>query len=311
MPRLAHLAVATLSVIGLAGYATPAHADAALAGAPAPSCQVSLNAGTEGITLPSNAPALPLIESSDRAIATVSAELVSPAGRLPFAAPSDDAHGLRILTLPSNAPGAYTVATNTSCSNGMPDQKRETPLTLTAPVDFPSAVGTLVHVPKSPPTGVDSIELEPSPGLRAFLPAAHFRMSIDGAAGAVRYGGPTTTRVSFTAHTGAVCVENGALHREKRTVRISLGAAIAGVAESPTPATLDLTVDCGAIKWTSATDFPGETTPTGSTSSPGTSGGSTSAGGCSAAPVATMSGTAPALAAFALASLVAHRRRRR
>ncbi|MBX3187018.1 MAG: hypothetical protein KF819_08390 [Labilithrix sp.] len=307
MLRIQRLAVATLSVLGLTGYAHLAHADAAL-GAPAPACQVSIaNAGADGVMIPSNAPALLIVETTTSGPLTVNAELISSTERLPFAAPSNDVNGLRILPLPSNTPGAYSVELGANCGT-MEQQPYEIPLTLTAPVDFPTTVGTLVHVPKNPPTGVETIDLEPSEGLRAFLPATQLKLSVDGATGGARNGGASSKKISFTANTGSACVENGALHREKRVVRVSLAAAIAGVSTSPAPATLDVEVDCGAIKWTSLTEIPGESTSGSASSTPGSS--SSSGGGCSAAPVTGLSGTASAVAALALASLVARRRRR-
>ena len=121
----------------------------------------------------------------------------------------------------------------------------------------------------------------------------------------------TTRRMSAPS---ARSVENGSLHREKRTVKVTVSADIAGVADSPASATLDVTVDCGAIRWTTADDFnpakpSAPTTPPATDDLPTTSTGSD--GGCTAAPVGVLSGNAAALVAGAVAMLAGLRRRRR
>ena len=312
MARSIRLAFAALSAVGLSTLAGSALADSAgAAGAQFVGCQVSV--GSNGMSVPANAPALLVTDTSNQATATVSAELVSVDGRVPFGAPAKDTHGLLVAALPTAAVGTHTIATKVACSNGMPDSAQETSLTLTTPVDFPTSVGTLALLPNPGQTpGVDRIALEASPGLLAFKPIAVVELSMNGAVVSGSQRGGFAQELSV--NTGSVCVENGALHREKRTVRVSLAAHLAGVAESPAPATLDILVDCGAIHWTTGADFDGSKSPAASSSTPesSTNGtGSGSASGCSAAPSGRMSGGSAILAAATALALLASFRRRR
>ncbi len=310
MARSIRLAFAALSVAGLSTIAGSALADAAGAAAPEfVGCQVAI--GTNGMSLPSNAPAILVNDTSNRATATVSAELVSGAARAPFGPATKDTHGLLVMTLPTASVGSHTIAAKVACSDGMPDSVKETSLVLTAPVAFPTSVGTLAVKPSTAPSpGVERIALEASPGLLAFKPVVVVELSVDGKVSTASQQGSFAEEMSV--HTGSVCVENGALHREKRTVRVSLAAHLAGVADSPAPATLDILVDCGAIHWTTEADFDGSKseapTSPGATSK-ATGGGSAS--GCSAAPSGRTSGGAAIFAAATALALLASFRRRR
>jgi hypothetical protein len=309
MARFLRLAFATLSAVGLSTLAGSALADAA-AGAQFVGCQVAI--GTNGMSLPSNAPALLVNDTSNQATATVSAELVTADTRAPFGAPTKDTHGLLVVTLPTASVGAHTIATKVACSNGTPESVQETTLALTVPVDFPTSVGTLsVRPGPAPSPGVERLALEASPGLQAFKPVVVVELSVNGVVTSGSQRGGFAEELSV--NTGAVCVENGALHREKRTVHVSLAAHLAGVAESPAAATLDIPVDCGAIHWTTDADFDGSTSTVPSTSTPGSNNGTggSSASGCSAAPSGRASGgSAIFAAATALALLASFRRRR-
>lgn len=317
--RARSCAAALLVTAGLALYTESAHADAA-AGAPmAPQCTVALAPGPAGVTLPANAPALLAVDRSYGATTpTIQAALVNGATRTDLAS-TTDSHGLLTLTLPSpsSAPGSYSVEVVTSCPQVPEEKTAVTPLTLTAPVEFPTSVGTLVHVATSPPSGVDKVRLEPTAGMTAFLPAARLDLVVGG----VKSGSLTfvnaQTAIELEVNTGDACIENGALHRDTRIVKVTLEGVIAGVEASPASASIDVPVDCGAIKWTSgvAPDDEG-TSPGGSsgrTSTPAAGSSSSSAsGGCSSSPVGTP-GNGPGLLAFALGGLglVAMRRRRK
>ena len=262
------------------------------------------------MSLPSNTPALLVNDASNQATATVSADLVSSDGRAAFGAPAKDTHGLMVVTLPKASAGSHTIETKVACSNGSPDATQETPITLSAPVPLPTAVGTLTVRPNATPNGVDRIDLAASPELRAFRDVAIVELSVKGSSTVSQRGGFSE---EFVVNTGAACVENGALHREKRTVRVSLAAHLAGVAESPVAATLDVPVDCGAIRWTTAADFDGSgsKSPSSVVEPPsGGSGTSSSASGCSASPGGLASGSSAVFAATALALLAGRRRRR-
>jgi hypothetical protein len=313
MARLTRLAVAALSVVGLSATAGSAQADAA-AGAPAPpfvGCQVTI--GANGMSVPSNAPALLVNDASNQATPTVTAELVSAGGRAPFGAPTKDTHGLLIAALPTAPVGSHKIATKVVCSDGSPESLQETTLTLTAPVELPTAVGTLTVRPNATPTGIEKITLEASPGLRAFKSIAAVELSVNGAVTVASQRGGFGEE--FSVNTGSVCVENGALHREKRTVKVSVTAHLAGVALSPAPATLDVPVDCAAIRWTTDADFDGSKSPSNpSTTNPdGTTnpGGGNNASGCSAAPSGLASGSSGLFAAATALALLASFRRRR
>lgn len=292
MRRTIVLAVAVLSSLAAQTVTSSASADAPSSGiqaAPAAGCFVSTVAN--GTSLPSNAPAIFVNDQSAGATATISAELVTGTERVAFVGPTKDTHGLAVLSFASPTAGAHTIATKVVCSNGQETRITETPITLTAPVAFPTSVGSLAV--RSTGTGSDRIILTASPELKAFFPVSKLRISVDTGATSKPQGAYVPSggaNPEFNAQTGAVCVENGALHREKRSVKIVVSADIAGVAESPAPATLDVTVDCGAIRWTSlgddtTTNLPnpdtGGTTPT-SDASAGTGG---TDGGCSAAPL--------------------------
>ena len=312
MARFLRPAVAALSAALLSTIAGSARADAA-AGASAPvfvGCQVAI--GANGMSLPANAPALLVEDRSNGATPTISAELVSADGRASFGAPTKDAHGLTIVALPKSSVGQHTIETKVVCSNGSPDALQETTLALTAPVDFPTSVGTIKVRPNPTPTGSETIELEASPGLRAFKSIAVVELLVNGAHPTATFPGLAEVP-AFSVPTGNVCVENGALHREKRTIKVTVSARLAGVAESPAPATLDLVVDCGAIHWTTDADFDGSKssgTPTTSDPNAPSGGQSSSASGCSAAPVGLLPGSSSVMAAAALALLAGLRRRR-
>jgi hypothetical protein len=313
MARFFRLTLAALSTLALSTTAGSALADAA-AGAAAPEfvgCNVAF--GIDGMSRPSNAPALLVNDRSNRATATASAELVSTDGRAPLGAPAKDTHGLLVATLPTSTVGSHKIATKVVCSDGSPESAQETSLLLTAPVEFPTAVGTLTVRPSTTATGVETVAFEASPGVRAFASVVALQLSVNGKAGLTSQGNGLSEQ--FSVNTGSVCVENGALHREKRTVSISLAAHIAGVAQSPTAATLDIPVDCGAIKWTNASDFDGSKTPASSSSEPlGSTDGTTpvsSTSGCSAAPNGLMSGGSGIFAAATALALLAGLRRRR
>ena len=312
MARSIRLALAALSVAALSTTVGSALADASPAGAPFRGCSVEL--GTKKLTLPSNAPALLVGDQSEGASASVSAELVTTDGRAPFGPPTKDAHGLLVVALPKASVGTHSIATTVVCSDGSTEKVQATTLELTAPVDLPTSVGTLTLEPNPTPRGSETITLTPSPALRAFEPITVLELSVNGAApGGGRIGNLAS---QLQVNTGSVCVENGALHRDKRTVRVSVSAHLAGVAESPESASLDILVDCGAIRWTTDKDFDGATptteTSSGTTGSKDGNGTSTSsAGGCSAAPRGRMTGGSAAFAAgTALAMLAAFRRRR-
>jgi hypothetical protein len=248
---------------------------------------------------------------------TTSAELVTGAERSAFSAPAKDTHGLLVMTLPTAASvGTHTIATKVACSTsvgGTPEALQETSLTLTAPVDFPTTVGTLtVKASPSPSPGVERLALDASPGLRAFKPIVAVEVSVNGKVTTSSQQGGFAEELSV--NTGSVCVENGALHRETRTVRVSLAAHLAGVAASPAPATLDILVDCGAIHWTTEADFDGsksEATPSSTPDASKNGTGSSSANGCSTAPSGRTSGGSAIFAAATALALVASFRRRR
>lgn len=316
MPRSTVVALAMFASLAVTGVATTAHAAAAAGASQAAGCFVEIS--PQQGSLPSNAPALIVMDRSAGATATVTAELVSADGRVALVGPTKDAHGITIVQLASPVAGNYTIATKVACTTGGDDRTTDTPLVLTAPVTFPSNVGTLAVRPTSPAqAGVDEIVLDATPELRAFLPVSVFKMSVNGAGATsvVPTNVAGNTGLTLSAHTGGVCVENGSLHREKRTVKVTVSADIAGLAESPAPATLDVTVDCGAIRWTSDSDY-NKVTPGGST--PGTSSGSnpnntsTGTGGCTAAPgmLSTTAANAGALMVGMLAVVAGLRRRR-
>lgn len=313
MARLLPLAAAVVSAAVLSTTAGSALADQA-SGAAAPAfvgCQVTL--GENGLTLPSNAPALLVIDSSNQATPTVSAELVSTEGRAPLGAPAKDSHGLLVATLPTASAGSHSIVTKVACSDGSAASEKQTSLTLTEPVALPTTVGTLSIRPNAKPGASETILFAPSESLRAFKAATVVELSVDGSLGNGQRGGLSE---EYSVSTGRVCVENGSLHREVRTVRIELAAHIAGVAESPAPATLDVTVDCGAIRWTSDADFDGSqstdsTSPTGSSGSTNGPTTSSSASGCSAAPSGLASRSSHVFAAAAGLALLAGLRRRR
>jgi MYXO-CTERM domain-containing protein len=306
---------AALVVAGLALYTESARADVAAGSRAAPTCTVSLGATQAAVTLPANAPALLVVDHTYGTTApTIQAALVNGTTRTELTAQTD-AHGLWALSLPSPSPavGTYNVEIATSCRDLSDEREIVTPLTLTEAVPFPTSVGTLVHVPSNPPTGEDTIRLEPTPGMRAFLAASQLELVVGG----VRTGKSTfvsnTSTIELSVNVGDACIENGALHREKRVVKVSLEGAIAGVAESPAPASIDVPVDCGAIEWTSGwavDDGASPSSPNGTTPSSSPSSAQSSDGGCSAAPVGTRGDAS--LGAFALGALglVAMRRRR-
>lgn len=264
------------------------------------------------MTIPANAPALLVQDSSNGATATVSAELVSADGRAPFSPPVKDTHGLLIAALPKVSVGSHTISSKVGCSNESPETVQETPLTVTERVELPTVVGTLAVRPSATPNGIEKIALDASPGLRAFRSVTVVDVSVNGVSLTGSLGRQGGFSEEFSLNTGSACIENGALHREKRTLRVSFAAHIAGVAQSPEPATLDITVDCGAIKWTTASDFDGSGSTPSSSEPDGSNSGSSSsnASGCSAAPGGLTSGSSAVLSVSALALLAGLRRRR-
>jgi len=288
----------------------------AAAGPAQPICRVTLGEdGTGAIKLPSNAPAILVTDASQYgARATVTADLVTGTARTPLGATKTDANGLTILEIPSGtAAGAHTVELDADCgSSAQPQPEANLQLVLdAATVAFPSSVGALSVTPSSKKNPQETIVLAPSEGMRAFLPAAVLELTV-GTHPPQRVSTGSLSSNSFVAQVGDVCVENGALHREVRVVKVSMTAKIAGVAQLPTAATVDVNVDCGAIEWTSGTAGGTSTTPGDTTKT--TPGGSTTTqtGGCAAAPMAP--GSTPAGAAFAaiaLGAVVVLVRRRR
>ena len=310
---------AALVFVGLALYTESAHADAAAGARAAPQCTVSVGPASQtGVKLPANTPALLVVEQGwDASKPTLAASFIDGSTRTDLAG-TTDSHGLWTLPLPTQTLGTYEVETTTSCPEMPNPLTYKTALTLTAPVDFPTSVGALVAVPSAgPPTGVDKIRFEPTENMRAFLPAAQLQLLVDGAKSDYSTFSTATPPLELTVNTGAACIENGALHREKRTVKVTLEGAIAGVADSPASASVDIEVDCGAIKWTSGLDLDENGNPKPRTSTtPSTSSqpvsSSSSDSGCSASPVGTR-GETSGLLAFAIGALgfVAVRRRAR
>lgn len=316
MSRLLRLTLATVSAGVLATTTTAvAHADAAF-GAPAPPvCQVNVGQDASGvIKLPGNAVALLVTDVSNAGTrATVTADLFDTSTRIPLGASKTDANGLTILEIPSGTKGSYTVDVDADCGPSIqpPPNEKDPQLVLdTAAVEIPTSVGSISVRPSSKPGPQESIALDLSEGLRAFLPAAVLEMTVNERPAVKITKANLGTDNTINAQTGFVCVENGVLHREKRTVKITVTAKIAGVTQLPAPATVDVTVDCGAIQWTSG--VPG-TTPDGTTTTTTPSGSTTTTtGGCAAAPIAP--GSTPAGAAFAaiaLGAVVVLVRRRR
>ena len=319
MSRFLRFALATISAGVLASTTSGvARADqaSAVAGAPAPPvCRVSLGGDGAGmIKLPANAPALLVTEVSNGGTrATVTADLFDTSTRIPLGATKTDANGLTILEIPSGTTGTYNVDLDADCGPSVESPKKDLQLVLdAAAVEIPKSVGTISLRPSAKPGPQQTFALDVSPGLRAFLPAAVIEMTVTGRPPVSLGKGNLGTNNTFTAQTGFVCVENGALHREKRTVSISVSAKIAGVAQLPTPASVDVTVDCGAIEWTSGTTGGTTTTPGDTTTTTPSGSTTTTTGGCAAAPSApenTPAGTA--FAAIALGAVVVLVRRRR
>jgi hypothetical protein len=319
----ARLLLAASLGLGLMGITQTASADAAAGASRASICSLGVGPyganGQAAVTLPSNAPALLLIDNTTPGLtATLSGELVTGTNRSALGTPAKDAHGVLSMTLPSSlAPGDHVLDMKMGCSNNTAQEPQEfkVPLVLTAPVAFPTAVGKLTHLPQNPPTGVDNVRLEASAGMFAFLPASIVELSVDGTISDQRsaYPSASSAPLVFSAHTGDVCIENGELHRDKRTVRITVSAVIAGVATSPEPATLDVPVDCGAIQWTSESDRNPKTDPPTKTTTPtpdGPTGSSSDVSTCSATPLRAVSSMTP-IAGLGLVALLALRRRRR
>ncbi len=313
--RARHLA-ATVVALGLALYTQSANADAA--GAPRMACEVRAAPYGQGVVLPSNAPALLLVDQTSSGLeAKVEGTLVVGSERVSLGAPTKDSHGLLTLALPATAVGKHSLELTVECTGqsfGEPSEST-TSLTLTEPVAFPTTSGVLTHVPQNPPNGIDKVRFEPSPELRAFLPAAKLEVTVNGTISETRFGPivGSTAPIELSVNTGDACIEDGALHREQRIVKVSLNAAIAGVAAAPSEATIDVPIDCGAVQWTTGIE-PGKnnggggstTTETAGTSSTSSS---SNAGGCSATPVKSES-FAATLGLVAAALLVAARRRK-
>jgi MYXO-CTERM domain-containing protein len=319
MARRSSIVAAFLASLAVFSVAPSAFADAAApsAGRAAPGCNVSLLGG--GTTLPSNAPAIILNDSSHGgAEATVTAELVAGTERTALVGPALDTHGIMVLRLSNPPVGAHSISTNVACSVALPGVEKEktfeTPITFTAPVAFPKTVGTLTVVPSNPPTGTSEIVLQASTELAAFLPISVMKLTVNEEPGTKTAPQSGTSAMNFIAHTGAVCIENGTLHREKRTVKVTVSADIAGLADSPAPAIADVEVDCGAIKWTTERDyqFGKDSTSSGTaTGDPNSASSTNHASGCTAAPSGRASGTAGVVIAAALGMLAGLRRRRR
>jgi MYXO-CTERM domain-containing protein len=316
MTLRARSCAAALVIAGVALYTQPAHADAAGAESMArASCTVTLGPSPNGVTLPANAPALLVVDqTNDPTFDPIikQAELVNGTARTGLSVVTDS-HGLWTLALPepSLSAGKYSVEIATSCPQYSEELNVVSAVTLTAPVALPTSVGTLSHVPSDPPTGLDTIRFEPTPGMRAFMPAAQLSIYANDAKSTASGFGNSTAPMEFQVTVGSACVENGALHREKRIVKVRLEGAIAGVADSPASASIDVPVDCGAIKWTSGLGFDanGGATPTPTNGTTPTTA-SSSDSGCSASPVS--HGGGASLLSFALGGLglVALRRRR-
>ncbi|MBS2017529.1 MAG: hypothetical protein JST00_31900 [Deltaproteobacteria bacterium] len=322
--RLVRLAVATLAAASLASFGTAARADAAAGAAAAPACQAYVagtrgNTGPSAIQVPANAPALLLQElyGYEPKWITASAELVIDTEKTtPIAPAARDANGLPILPLWTKDPGKYRVRITPDCGSQYGSYKvpSEAQIEIVAASPLPTRLGTIREAPSAtttPTPGMATFVLEPSAEARPFMPVIRVEATLNGAKGQTLSGPSLTSDIQITLNTGSVCVENGALLRDKKSVRIDLDGAIAGIAEKLAPATLETTVDCGAIKWTKESDFGDDdgTTTTPSTGAP--AGSTTSAGGCSAAPGHHAS-TALGAAGFAAAlALVVSRRRRR
>lgn len=310
-PRSTASLLALSLAAAFALYAPSARADAAGMAAPA-TCDVRFTYGTEAITLPANAPAFLVIERTYAGLtSTLDATLVSGATRTALTS-TVDTHGLSTLTFPDAlTPGSYTIEGTVTCSDGSDDRQLSASLTLTDPVPLPTEVGSLTYVPSNPPTGMDKVRLQPTPGMSAFLPASQLSVTANGVLSTTpTYGDAFKGGVlEFPVHTGSVCVENGQLYRDHRTLKLALTAAIAGAAEVPAPAELDVDVDCGAIRWTSGTSYPGGNEGAGEPTPVGGMSGSSSSGGCSAAPGSSSGNLS--LAGAGVALVLAARRRRR
>lgn len=299
--------VALLAAAGALLSPTSARADGAFASDVASSCVTLLAGASQPFSLPANAPALLVVDRTSAGLtSTVTATLISGATRTPLGAPVKDSHGLLTLPLSSPPVGKHAVEIAMVCST-QPDreEKSEIAFTVTDPVALPTQVGALTLVPKSPPTGSDTVRLEPTDGMRAFLAAARLQVSVAGVAADLRFGEDAARALEFAVNTGSVCVQDGALLRDKRTVEVTVSADIAGVADSPEAAKLDVEVDCGAIQWTDGLTAGGEPPP----STPASGEGSSSSGGCSSAPSPERAPLVPVV--LALAGLAAMRRRRR
>lgn len=302
MLRRDRVLASLLVSLALGLHASPALADAAGMAAPQTPCEARL---PPKLTLPSNAPALLLV---DRGELTVEASLTSGATKTPLTA-TRDTNGLLTLPLPASTAGSYSVEGAASCTQGSYRDAFEAALTLTAPVALPSSVGSLVHVPKETPNGLDVVRLVPTPEMAAYFPASKVTLTVDRATTTLPLGanGPNQS-LELTVHTGDVCIQDGVLYRDARVAKVSVEAFVAGVSERPLAATLEVQVDCGAIRWT---EGGGAANPTaGPALSETEAQGSSSASGCSAAPRKTSGGAPVAALALAL-GLVAHARRRR
>ncbi|MBS2012652.1 MAG: hypothetical protein JST00_07195 [Deltaproteobacteria bacterium] len=314
MAPFARVALSTLTAalaLVAGGAARADEGKSAGAAAPAqPVCKATFGENAAGlITLPSNAPAILVTDTSTGGRPKITASLVKASGeRIALGAPKPDANGLSVLAIPPSTTGAFTLDLEAECETYAINQIKDLQIELgAASVPPPTTVGTLSVLASGKANARETIVLEPSEGMRAFLPAAVLSFSVGGLpAQPVKAG---TVPNSFTAPVGQACVENGVLLREKRTLKVSMSARIAGVAQLPEPATMDLTVDCGAIQWTDGIPDDGTEPPGGTTGGAGTT---TTTGGCAASPVAP-NGALPgaALAAVAIGAVVARMRRRR
>jgi hypothetical protein len=262
-----------------------------------------------------NAPALLVTDySQDAKTTSLSADLVSTEGtHVPFKSQIKDSHGLSVMPFGATpAVGDEKISLTVGCSIPSPiSQPVEIPITFTEAVPFPTEIGTMKVEPNTDAKPYDLIDVQLSSGLAAFFPLSVMKMSLNG-------GEPTPlgqgtlegSRVSVSVPTGSVCVVNGALVRDKRNAKVTVTADIAGVPNSPPPVTVDIPVDCGAIKWTTDADFqPPAITHPGVEPSDDASP-SSSSGGCTAAPRSMSGGSMAALLAGVLATVAGLRRRR-
>lgn len=320
--RPTSLALGLASLLSVLAAAPLAQADSAGAMAPA-MCGLNVASSSQGLRVPANAPALLVLSRSGNATAKDPA-LVLGETRTPLGAQVTDANGLLTLPLPELAPGTYSLEYGATCTDLQGgEEPRKVPLELTAPSPFPTSVGALAFTPAAKPTGRETVLLTPSPELRAFAAVAALEVTIDGGE-PKRFLGleqavGSAEPMELPIATGDACIVDGALHRNKLVLQVSVGAVLAGRAERPAPATVAVPVDCGAIKWTDRqlTGENGGTTPSeeeGALSTPSSEASeSETSASCSAAPAGRAGGATSfgALGLAGVAALVVARRRAR